>query len=441
MPPLAELITYREVFRKEPTQEDLHAILKKYQRGEVILLLGKLNCLMGTWKNEPDEELDRKLSSYILDKHVARLNAIRKGRVMRLVFSRLTILYLVKQACLVCPKAGPDLTSAEGRNDLGVCCLMANDLVLPFMPKSTDSTVEKLANLLPFSDYMPMDHYPKELARTELILQSVLPLPSLKKRTNYIDLSKLFEDRFGFSAQSFCQMIFGCSTKPLQVTPEQLQSAPDALIIRDTFFSKTNLPGDVVEKFFKVATISADGLTDRIKAAESRPGDDLTIIQSFPLIEIVPQRYLCLDPGFLIEKAGRAFGWALLSKLSDKERRDILAFWGSVFEEYVNFIIQESYHGGGRFIPEVKFPNGDASFDCCIVEGRDLIVFEHKSSVIRADAKYGGDVAKLEGELRLKFIEGDPGEKKGLAQISNSIQRFLGGEDMDGISSREISRI
>jgi hypothetical protein len=196
-----------------------------------------------------------------------------------------------------------------------------------------------------------------------------------------------------------------------------------------------------VEKFFKVATISADSLASRIKAAESRPGDDLTIIQSFPLIEIVPQRYLCLDPGFLIEKAGRAFGWALLSKLSDEERRDVLAFWGSVFEEYVNLIIQESYHGDGRFVPEVKFPNGDASFDCCIVEGRDLMVFEHKSSVIRADAKYGGDVPRLERELRLKFIEGEPGDKKGIAQISNSIQRFLGGEDMDGISSREISRI
>jgi hypothetical protein len=253
VPRLAVLITYREVFKKEPTAEELHAILKKYKRDEVILLLGKFNCLMGTWKNEPDEELDRKLSSYILDKHVARLNAIRDWdrQVTRLVFSRLTLLYLVKQACLVCPDNGPGLSSAEGRNDLGTCCLMANDLVLPFVPNSTDSAIGKLANLLPFSDYMPMDHYPKELARTELILQNVLPLPSLKKRTKYVDLSKLFEDRFGFPAQSFCQMIFGCATKSLQTTPEQLRSTPDALIIRDTFFSKTNLPADTSGEVFQ----------------------------------------------------------------------------------------------------------------------------------------------------------------------------------------------
>jgi hypothetical protein len=203
----AVLITYREIFGKEPSIEELHKLLQKYRRNEVILLLGKLNCLMGTWKNAPDKELDEKLSNYILDKHLERLAAVRKGPTLRVVFSRLTLLYLVKQACIVCPETGPDLTTSEGRNDLGTCCLMANDLVLPFMSAPTDTTVMRLANLLPFSDYMPMDHYPKEIARTETILTDILPLPSLRKRPNYADLPKLFQDEFGFSAQTFCQLI------------------------------------------------------------------------------------------------------------------------------------------------------------------------------------------------------------------------------------------
>jgi hypothetical protein len=99
MPPFAVLITYREVFGKEPSTAELHAILKKYRRNEVILLLGKINCLMGTWKNTPEIDLDVKLSNYILDKHLTSLNALRNRREVRLVFSRLTLLYLVKLGC------------------------------------------------------------------------------------------------------------------------------------------------------------------------------------------------------------------------------------------------------------------------------------------------------------------------------------------------------
>ena len=366
----AVLITYREVFGKEPSIGELHNLLKKYRRNEVILLLGKLNCLMGTWKNTPEKELDEKLSNYILDKHQARLAAVRKGPDVRIVFSRLTLLYLVKQACMVCPESGPDLTSSEGRNDLGTCCLMANDLVLPFMSAPTDSTLRKLSNLLPFTDYMSMDHYPKEIARTETILAEILPLPSLKERANYLDLLKLFQDQFGFSAQTFCQPMFGCATKSLQATAEKLQDAPDALIIRDTFFSKSRIPSETVEQFFKKVTISEAKLAELVKSAELRPGDDLTIIQNFPLIEIVPQGYLCLDPGFLVEKAGRGFYWTLFSQLDTSQRGNIPAFWGTVFETYINFIVQKSYVGQGRFIPDSSFPNGDASFDACIVEGR-----------------------------------------------------------------------
>jgi hypothetical protein len=196
-----------------------------------------------------------------------------------------------------------------------------------------------------------------------------------------------------------------------------------------------------VENFFKKVAISEAKFAELVRSAALRPGDDLTIIQSFPLIEIVPNRYLCLDPGFLVEKAGRGFYWALLSKLDTGRRDSILAFWGSVFEAYINFILQRSYVGQGRFIPEPSFPNGDASFDACIVEGRDLAVFEHKGSVIRADAKYGGDVAKLENELRLKFIEGERKERKGLSQLSNSLERFLSGEDLGELKSTNVSRI
>ena len=441
MPLFAVLITYREVFGKEPALHDLHAILKKYQRSEVITFLGKLNCLLGTWRNEPERDLDEKLANYILNKFRNRLDQVRRGPIVRLVFSRLTLLYLIKQACFASPDDGSNFVSDEGRNDIGVCCLMANDLVLPIASHSSDSTVKLLASLLPFSDYMPMDHYPMEIARTEMILGDILQSAPVKGRADYLDLPKIFEDHFGFSAKTFCQLIFGCATKSLQVTQEKLISAPDALIIRDTFFQRSAIPGQTVEQFFNKVTVTEAKFTSLMRNAASRPGDDLTIIQNFPLIEIVPKQYLCLDPGFLIEKAGRGFYWTLFSQLSTALKESLPSFWGKVFETYVNSIIQRSYVGQGQFIAEPRFPNNDGSFDACILEGRDLIAFEHKSSVIRADAKYAGDVNELEKQLRLKFVEGDGKGKKGVAQLSRNLERFLGGERLGELSGAEISRV
>ena len=62
---VAILITYREIVRKEPSIADLHAILKQYERQEVIFLLAKLNCLLGTWENTPKFELDSRISTYL----------------------------------------------------------------------------------------------------------------------------------------------------------------------------------------------------------------------------------------------------------------------------------------------------------------------------------------------------------------------------------------
>src|SRR5207244_4183510 len=153
---------------------------------------------------------------------------------------------------------------------------------------------------------------------------------------------------------------------------------------------------------------SEPALAEKVrKSSSSRPGDDLTIFQAFPLIEIADGLYTCLDPGFLIEKAGRGLFWILFTALHDHQRNKLATFWGAVFEVYVNNILQQCYKAEGTFIPEPKFPNGDQAFDACLVERGSLVVFEHKSSTIRADSKYGGNVEKLKEELHLKFIDGD----------------------------------
>lgn len=310
------------------------------------------------------------------------------------MFSRITLLYLAKQACIACGDTGAMMDDARSYEAIGLACLMANDLMLPFMPSPQDGTLERLANVLPFSDYMPHDQYPAEIARAQKMFDIASQEPSLRSRSDFLDLKTEFENAMGASYITFSQLVFGCATKFLNVRLEDLAS-PEAMILRSTFFQKSAIPPEKAKQFFQKMTISESVLAEKIRESSERPGDDFTLFQAYPLVEIARDIHTCLDPGFLVEKAGRGLFWTIFSELQSKQKNRLFSFWGAVFEVYVNSILRQSYKARGRYIPEPKFPNGDPAFDACLLEGQRLLVFEQKSSTIRADCKYGGNVAKL----------------------------------------------
>jgi len=434
----AVLLTHREVVGREPKIAELHSLLSKYQRREVIFLLAKLNAVLGTWKNEPNFQLDDAVSRIFLKGYLDQIAELkRQGRI---VFSRMTLLYLVKQACIASSENGTPVNTDEAIADVGLAALMANDLMLPRLPSSGDSTLERLANLFPFSDYISTDGYATEIARGQKMFELASRLNSLRERTDFVDITQRFEELFGLSHSTFSQLIFGCATKFLGIQLNDLRS-PNALLMKETFFQKTTVSLETARKFFATFALAEDGLAEKIQGAANRPGDDFTILQAFPLLLLAPELYTCFDPGFLVDKAGRNLYWTLFSALNDNEKGKLGSFWGAVFEEYVNQLLAQSYAGGGTFVPGPKFTNGDEAFDAYILERGSLIVFEHKSSIIRADAKYGGDVGKLKRDLDLKFVEGDEDGAKGIAQLNRSIARFLRGEAIGGLLPKDVYTI
>jgi hypothetical protein len=436
----AVLITFREVFGRKPELYDLRAILSKYQRSEVLFLLAKLNCLLGTWQNTPNFDIDAKLVRALLPDHWYLIDGIRRSNVGRLVFARISFLYLMKQACFMSAESGAIPNTPQAYSEMGKACLMANDLLLPFVPSATDGTLERLANLLPFSDYVPYDHYPMDISRSQEMFDEISQLPTLRARSDFIDVKALFQSSMGLSYRTFSQLVFGCSTKFLDIKIEDF-SSPETLILRTSFFQKSTVPSETAQQFFRKMTIPESVLAEKVRNSTTRPEDDFTMFQAFPLIEIARGIYTCLDPGFLVEKAGRGLYWTMFSEIPSEQRGELASFWGAIFETYVNSIIERSYAAQGQFIPEPKFSNGEPAFDACLLEGRRLVVFEHKSSTLRADCKYGGDVAKLKKELDLKFVKGDEEGAKGVAQLNKNLVRFLNGDTINGISSNEIRTV
>jgi hypothetical protein len=435
---VAILVTYRDISGRAPEIDQLIAILAKYQLSEVQFLLAKVNCLLGTWQNEPNYDVDTKLTRMFLPAYSYQIEKMRKA-ANRIVFSRVNLLYLMKLACTACPEVGDNPHTVKGNAQIGIACLMANDLLLPFVPSPSDGTVEKLANVLPFSDYVSHDHYAIEIARSQKMFDDISQLPSLKIRSDFVDVQSLFSSSIGVSHSRFSQLVFGCSTKFLGIKIEDLQ-APNAMVVRPSFFQKSTIPVETASQFFGKLAVSLKVLAEKIRSSE-RPANDFTLLQAFPFLELASGIYTCLDPGFLIEKAGRGLFWTLFSEVSVENKNKLASFWGAIFETYVNSILQENYKAKGTFIAEPRFPNGDQAFDACVLEGSSLIVFEHKSSTLRADCKYSGDVGRLKAELSLKFIDGDDDGAKGLAQLRKSILRFLKGETITDIDLSKVRMI
>jgi hypothetical protein len=75
-----------------------------------------------------------------------------------------------------------------------------------------------------------------------------------------------------------------------------------------------------------------------------------------------------------------------------------------------------------------------------LCKGHSAVFVEFKGSLFRADAKWAGDVALLEHEIRTKLVEKESGDPKGVLQLANAIssvferQRGLIGPNLGSVT-------
>ena len=109
------------------------------------------------------------------------------------------------------------------------------------MPSSSDGLLEKLTNLLPFTDYSSHDQYQMEIGRANLILLDILELPTLTNRPDFLDIEALFKEHLELDPITFCELSFGSSSKFLRIRLEELEANPKLGVLRRSFFSKSKM--------------------------------------------------------------------------------------------------------------------------------------------------------------------------------------------------------
>jgi hypothetical protein len=437
-------VRFSDLFDEKVAIPTLKKMLRQFKRSDVIYRLAGINATIarvefqGT-SSQKRVELQCDLTREFLDGEVCELlkrkyyEDLVNGKCS--IFIRQTILYLIRLAIFECSEDSTMLAAggSDGGYELGRCILIAND---HFVSKR-DELATALGSeakrrrhwhlqLAPIIElYNPTE---PELAipRTERIYSDILDSLKFKKKLRGklagLDIAREFLTATGIELDLYRKLTLGLfawifADKKGSVHFDRNDFIAQSIIQPEEFSRYLQLEAKSIEQFKKKFATSKIPL-------RFRPFD----FRSTPFIEFLPDKFVCVDPYFLIERLGSGVYWAILDSLPRGKKEHFPGAYGYLFELYVDYILRQFPVGASCFVsfPEyVTTPK--ESFDGLIYypETKHLIVLEYKASRMKVDAKYGGKVREFEKELVKKFVRNKRNAAKGLGQIANHLERVF----------------
>jgi hypothetical protein len=430
------VVSFSEIFNRPASIEGAREILAQYKRESVLLVLAKLGAALRIW-HRPDYEKDNVLARDVF-KNAARAEAHSMGgRPRRLFFTRLGVLATARLALSVCDN--PDacgITEPQHAAHIMACCLMMNELTSSNAPLTgvADLLVHQLAN------HNAMAHYDfrADLLRSLEVFKRNRAL--LAKHPGTVDLEEEFSRATGLSPRQFIELCLVIGT------PYRMMNAGSLIADDPTFFIDKNRFGNMklsdaeLTSFFGTVARTAQELADYLPTQGERPFADTTVFQSWPVVRAADgERYFCCDVASLMDKTGRGLYWTLFGAASKNIKGKLGGTYGRAFESYLHDCVRRAGFAPDAYIDSPTFADGAEVCDGMFTDGSSLILCEYKSSVLRADAKLSGRLDLLEQDIHKKFVTGDEDGRKGIAQLSLSIERLLKGEEVAGMPERKWS--
>jgi hypothetical protein len=340
------------------------------------------------------------------------------------LFSRYTVLWLMRQAFLHSSPDGEPVNNRAVIQRLGVACLIGNDLSAYQKPRRLAGHLELAANLLPNSDCFSQEEYFKDIARTHLMLTELAqsaPHAALR------NLPRRVEELLGYSLDQSCDLTLAAAMKSVIADTSDIDRYVTPAV-RAENFQTTPVNSEMATSFLGSVSTDDTNFHEMIKGARTS-ASDLTVFRRFPMLQLNDTDFVVLDVGFLLDKAGRSLIWSAVKNCtSQSEATRILGYWGELFELYVNRLLGEVGHPQRLLLCNARFPDGTEAVDSCVVEGRTLVAIETKSTTLPNSVRYSDNADLLRAALERKFVVGDESGAKGVSQLASFIQRFSAGE-------------
>ncbi len=355
------LITYASMLGHWPRVEDLLDRLRLLNRTDVILRIAWCSAVTRSWATTGDNSTDTRVRTHLFPFWKEQFDTWTAIFGEGFVFSRYTLLWLMRQAFSTCPTDGNRLNTGEGLRVFGEACLIANDLAAFTTPKPLSTDLAVAANFIPQTEYFSQEDYDRDIARTLYLLTDLAPrslgtvLPAFAER---------LQGLLGYDVTRYCDLAFASAMKPLAAQTEGVENYR-VVTIAPANFATTTIPVETAEQFLNSMAAGEQDFRDKI-VDDDGYASDFTVFRERPFLrreaDLVP-----LDLGFVLDKAGRSLFWTALKNCPEGERETLLRQWGHLFESYVHAILSgvgtpgSTLFDGPRLVKKLMRPFGSST--------------------------------------------------------------------------------
>jgi hypothetical protein len=433
MPKPATYITFRELFDRLPTKEELNAIIQGLNAFNTALLTSRLNTMFrhSVWTANPQdvnsiENFQRWFAMTFFDRDTKQRLESRLGEknpLRRPVCHPSQLLNIMRLALRIAEgddSARPD-TAQPYTSQLGTASLMVNDLFLTAQEQENINVGSKddrrkqlmlqwLASI-EISNPTPLRNLLfRSYGTYRIALRDGQLLARIKKECGGLNIEDEFESLLGIPLMGWLSLVFGVQSLFLTRTQEEFMNKPEIFLTnRRTLLQDSNLTKSQIDGFFDMLSMSFDEL--RLEMRKERPVDerlDIVPFKSKPFFATFVDNYACVDLGLLTEKLHTGPYFLLANKLSEKERWKVFNAWGLVFEFYVNWLLKSlSGRHCAVFYPDTCWEHDKRkAFDALFIKKRMVVAMEFKGGFLPQDARYSNDLDSFMDVLQSRIGAG-----------------------------------
>jgi len=413
---------YKDVFDRTPAISELQSLLQDLSRVEAVSVLSQLNAGLRLVKREREAaaKLQQDLAGAFFDDETIHRFKERFGPVHmgdRPVFHAPQVLNVIRLVVQHSTGSEDPATDTTARYKLGTACLMMNDLMVTAEEEAviaSNAPEEQRMRALMTQMFGPFEVV-NTAAITHIIYRSRIMFHVLLNDKRVVDritgecegfdFAEEFSRIAGLPLSHWLFLVFGFyAYLSHYLTPDGTRH-PEFLAIDRTKFRGESR---ITEFDFGAVLRTLSIQVEELEAMLEQPGPtdwrfDFVPFRSRPLVEIRPDKFVCPDIGFLIEKMHSGVYWAIFDGLSKVGRWKLFKAWGILFEEYVNWFLSERRF---EFEPRPRWADGSECFDGAISAGVSFVPMEYKGGFLKVGARYSGMTAPLESDLDLKIGEG-----------------------------------